>query len=311
MEQATRAIPARLNLAIAAGVFTAAIALLWAGSYLYENVHWGWSLALGVVFAYLLLTNYALLHEATHDMLHPDARVNWLLGMALGWLFPVSFTVLHVTHIVHHCCNRTDHEMFDCYYAGDIKPLKYGQWYGLMLGLWWPLIPIGCVLLALTPGLLRRGVFRRARSTAVLFDDFGALQMRRIRIEMVSGALFWLGLFYALDLHWASVLIMYACFAFNWSTRQYVTHAFTPRDVKNGALNLKVGPLMQWVLLQGHWDQVHHQQPHLPWIYLPAEGAKRTQHDVYWRQYLRLWRGPRLCRERGPEVLPKNRYQAL
>lgn len=300
-------IPARLNLAIAAALLLAAMGLLWFGS----QLPWPGTLAVGIVFSFLLLSNYALMHEATHDMLHGNARINWLSGMVLGWLFPLSFTVLHVTHIVHHCCNRTDHEMFDCYYAGDSKILKYGQWYGLLLGLWWPLIPIGCLLLALMPSALRSLPFRKARSTAVLFDDFGPLQMRRIRLEILFGILFWISLFYLLDLHWQSVLIMYACFAVNWSTRQYVTHAFTTRDVKNGALNLKVSPLMQYVLLNGHWDLVHHQYPHLPWTQLPQRAPQSLAPVSYWRQYLRLWAGPRPCAEPGPQILPKRQYQAM
>lgn len=300
-------IPQKLNLAIAAAIYAAAIALLWLGS----QLGWLGTVAVGVVFSFVLLTNYALMHEATHDMLHGNARVNWATGMLLGWLFPMSFTVLHVTHIVHHCCNRTDHEMFDCYYDGDSRFLKYGQWYGLLLGLWWPLIPIGTVLLAVVPGALRSMPFRRARSTAVLFDDFGVREMWKIRIEVVLGVLFWFALFKILQLDWRSTLLMYACFGINWSTRQYVTHAFTVRDVKNGALNLKVSRPMQWILLNGHWDLVHHQHPHLPWTLLPEAGRDSAPATGYWKQYFRLWRGPRRCEGPGPEILPKQLYEEM
>lgn len=307
MQSRQAAIPDRINLALALGVFATALGMLWLGS----QLHWLGTLVLGVLFSFLLLTNYALLHEATHDMLHSDARINRWLGTLLGWLFPISFTVLHVTHIVHHCCNRTDYEMFDCYYKGDFMPVKYVQWYGLLLGLWWPLIPVGCALLALAPGLLRSQPFRKARSTAVLFDDFGALQMRRIRVEFALGVVFWLALFNLTAIDWRSALIMYACFAFNWSTRQYVTHAFTPRDVRNGALNLRVSKLMGWILLNGHWDLVHHRHPHLPWIYLPTQGQTCQTPISYWRQYARLWQGPRPALEPGPQMLAKTTYQAM
>ncbi len=307
MSPAEWPIPQRLNLLIAGSVFGAAIALLWAGS----RLPWAGTIVAGVLFSFVLLTLYALLHEAAHDMLHGDPRINRALATVLGWLFPISFTVLRTTHIVHHCCNRTDHEMFDCYYPGDSRIVKTLQWYGLLLGLWWPLIPLGCVLLATAPGLLRRTPFRRARSTAVLFDDFGSAEIRRIRLECLAGLGLWAALFGALRLDWRAVLILYACFAFNWSTRQYVTHAFTPRRVRTGALNLRLGRIMGWVLLNGHWDRVHHEQPHLPWIHL-AEQGRRSQAPVsYWRQYLRLWRGPRLCTEPGPSVLARQAYEAL
>ena len=307
MQDRNDSIPERLNLLIAAMIFIVAISLLWLGT----QLDWAGTFVVGVIFSFVLLSNYALMHEATHDMLHGNGKTNWIVGMMLGWLFPISFTVLHVTHIVHHCCNRTDHEMFDCYYEGDSKFLKYGQWYGLLLGFWWMLIPIGCLLLLIAPGSVKSMPFRRSRSTAVLFDDFGAREMWRIRIEILLGVVFWVALFWMLKLDWRSVLLMYACFGFNWSTRQYVTHAFTERDVTNGALNLKVSRPMQWVLLNGHWDLVHHQHPHLPWTQLPDKGPDSTPPISYWKQYWKLWRGPRKTERPGPEMLAKNIYQEM
>ena len=307
MEATTRPIPERLNLILAMLIVSTAVGLLWLGSQLSLLG----MIAMGVVFSHLLLCNYALMHEASHDMLHGDRRINWLAGMVLGWLFPTSFTVMQVTHIVHHCCNRTDHELFDYYYAGDFLPFKYVQWYGLLLGLWWPFIPLGSLLLGVAPGLLRSGQFRKARCTSVLFDDFGSNEIRRIRVELLLGMLFWALLLIIMGITWDAVLIMYVCFAFNWSTRQYVTHAFTPRNVRDGALNLTVSRPMGWVLLNGQWDLVHHQRPHLPWVYLPEEGKKSQPPVSYLQQYLKLWKGPRPNPESAPAVLPKGAYQSM
>lgn len=307
MTEKTYPVPDRLNSLLVGGVLLAAIGLLWLGT----RLPGAWILLPALGYSFVLLTNYALIHEATHSVLHSDPRRNHFFGMILGWLFPISFTVLRVTHIVHHCCNRTDHEMFDCYYAGDNRLIKYIQWYGLLLGLWWILIPIGTLLLAVVPRLLVSSPFRRARSTAVLFDDFGAHEIRWIRLEVLGGILFWITVFIALGLNWSLLAIYYACFAFNWSTRQYVTHAFTRRDVRDGALNLRVSPVMKWVLLNGHWDLVHHQHPHVSWYYLEKLGRHSEAPVSYWRQYLRLWRGPRPCTEAGPAILPKTRYQEM
>lgn len=299
--------PDRLNLAIAAAILCASLGLLWLGS----QLDLAWALVVGIPFSFVLLSNYALMHEAVHDVLHRNPRTNWLIGMVAGWLFPMSFTVLKVTHIVHHCCNRTDHEMFDYYYPGDRLPIKYAQWYGLLLGLWWPLIPVGTLLLGIAPGLLRSMPFRRARTTAVLFDDFGPAEVFRIRLEVATGLVFWTAAFLLLDLRWEAVLLMYACFGFNWSTRQYVTHAFTPRDVRNGALNLRVSRLMGAVLLNGHWDLVHHRHPHVPWTHLPVLGRDSEPPVSYWHQYRELWKGPRPSPGSGPEILPKGAYRAM
>lgn len=300
-------IPSGLNLLLAMLMLGGAIGLLWLASRLDPP----WSLPLGIGFSFLLLSNYALLHEGTHDILHPNQRINDTVGMALGWLFPISFTLLKETHTVHHCCNRTDHEMFDCYYPGDNRLIKYIQWYGLMFGIWWYLIPLGSLLLAVSPRLLRSPPFKQARTTAVLFDDFGPNEIRRVRVETVWGIAFWVMLFHLLQLRWEAVLIAYACFAFNWSTRQYVTHAFTQRNVRDGALNLRVGRLMGWLLLYGQWDRVHHQHPHISWIHLPKLGLPEGYDVAYWRHYLRLWLGPRPCTEPGPATLPRVDYRQM
>ncbi len=300
MTKQTPPIHARLNVLLLVIVLALTLGLLWVGAHLPLV----WSLPVGIVFSFVLLSNYALMHEATHENLHPDPAWNQRLGVLAGFLFPMPFSMLKVTHTVHHCCNRTDYEMFDLYYPGDNMFLKLGQWYGLMCGWFWPCIPVGTVLLATFPALLRTAPFRKARTTAVLFDDFEKHGINRIRREVVLMLAFWTGLFYLFDLRWSSLLIMYACFAFHWSTRQYVTHAFTPRDVINGALNLRSGKFMSAILLHGNWDLVHHQKPWLPWTALEEQGKRSVAPVSFWPQYWRMWRGPVPVTEPSPKRLP-------
>ncbi|HFD13088.1 MAG TPA: fatty acid desaturase [Crenotrichaceae bacterium] len=306
MKQASE-IPGRLNCVLGTFVFGGGLLLLWGGS----RVELVWSIPLGIVFSFLMLTNYALMHEAAHNVFHHRSIVNHLYGVVLGWLFPMSFTVFKVSHVVHHCYNRSDHEMFDYYYENDWKIIKYIQWYGLLTGLWWILIPIGNVLLAIHPAILKTRPFRNARSTSRVFDNYDCELTRRLRLEILSGILFWTGASMLLALRWETVLIYYGFFAFNWSTRQYVTHAFTVRDVTNGALNLSVSKPMQWILLQGQWDLVHHQHPHVSWIRLPDLSQHSEPPRSYLKQYLSLWAGPRLCKEPAPEILPQSDYQLM
>jgi hypothetical protein len=122
----------------------------------------------------LLLTNYQLIHEASHELLHPDVRINDGVGMVLSWLFPVSFTLMKLTHVVHHCCNRSDHEMFDCYYPGDSRLIKWFQWYGLMTGIWWWLVPLGSLLLVVT-GLVLGGLDAAGSSLLAAVAALGLL----------------------------------------------------------------------------------------------------------------------------------------
>ena len=56
-------IPDRLNVTLTVLVFGAAMFLLWLGSWV---SHFAAVLGVGIVYSYLLLTNYALLHEAAH-----------------------------------------------------------------------------------------------------------------------------------------------------------------------------------------------------------------------------------------------------
>ena len=60
-------IPNRLNLCLVALVFCGGVALLWLGS---QVTVWYAVMLIGMAFSYLMLTNYALLHEASHGNLH-------------------------------------------------------------------------------------------------------------------------------------------------------------------------------------------------------------------------------------------------
>lgn len=279
--------------------------VVWGGLWLASGLSLPWQAGIGVVLSFLLLTNYALMHESAHGVLHRDPNVNRELGMLAGWMFPMSNTFLSVAHHVHHRGNRTDHEMFDYYYEDDNRLVKFGQWYGIMTGLYWPLVPLGSILMAAAPFVFRSSPFRRARSSTMLFSEteFTPAVLMRIRLEVVLGVAWWAALWNLLDIDWRAVAITYACFAFNWSTRQYVTHAFTPRDVIHGALNLKAGRVMALVLLNGHWDQAHHRFPHVPWFHLPSLATKTMTPVSYWKQYLRCWKGPRPNREPAPQPL--------
>jgi fatty acid desaturase len=302
-------IPDRLNTALVAVVILAAVSLLWLGS---RVESWGAVIAIGALFSYVLLTNYALLHEAGHGNLHSDPRMNRILGAAAGLLFPMPYSMFRVTHQGHHLRNRTDHEMFDLYYPTDNKLIRFVQWYGILCGMFWPLVPIGALLFAVWPSLLRTPVFRRARSSSYLLGDIRDAEVRTIRVELLLTIVFFAALFWLFDLRWQAVLVMYACFSFNWSTRQYVGHAFSRRDVIEGAWNLKHWPMMSWILLHGEYDLNHHRHPEAPWYYLPRLTRPDDPRVSYVMQYWRQWLGPRANVEPAPEsreVLPLSVHQ--
>lgn len=294
-------IPDQLNCAIMGVVFCAALTLLWLGSRL---DHWYAILAVGIMYSYVLLTNYALLHEAAHHNLHSNSPMNRLLGTLAGFLFPCPYSMIEAMHQGHHLRNRTDYEMFDLYYPTDNRFVRVVQWYGILCGLFWPFVPLGAVLFACCPALLRTRVFRQARSASYLLGDIREDRARAIRWEVLATVVFFGLLFWAFSLRWQNTLVLYACFAFNWSTRQYVGHAFSKRDVIEGAYNLRHNRVMSCVLLNSHWDLNHHRHPEVSWYHLPALGRETDEpQPSYLRQYWRLWRGPRLSTEPAPETL--------
>ena len=291
----------RQNAALSLGIVSVLLFLLWAASHSSGIVF----LLSATAFAFLGLNNYALIHEACHGNLNADHRINHWLGALLGWLFPVSFTFMQKAHQVHHRNNRTDGEMFDYYYPDDNLLIKYAQWYSILIGIYPPIIPLGSLLMALLPGIFQLQPWQTARSSSIIFDRdiFNTGVIARIRLEVLLGICFWVTLWQALDLEPVATAVLYAVFWVNWSTRQYVTHAFSPRDVMNGAWNLRVSRLMGWIFLNGQWDLVHHQHPNARWQELPVLGKTSQRPIPYWRQYLRLWAGPRPNREAAPVAL--------
>lgn len=291
-------VPDRLNLVLVLAVTALAVFLLWLGS----RVEAWWAVVgVGVAFSYVLLTNYALLHEATHGNLHSTRAGNYLLGLLTGALFPIPFTMIRTTHQGHHLRNRTDFEMFDLYYESDSRLVKLCQWYGILCGLFYPWIPLGAVLFALCPAVLRTRVFRRARSSRHLLGDIRDREVTFIRLELLIIVALFAALFLLLDLGWRNTLILYACFSLNWSTRQYIGHAFSHRDVVEGAWNLKAGAPMSWLLLHGEYDLNHHRHPEVSWYYLPRLTRPDDLRPGYVRHYWRQWLGPRRCVEPAPE----------
>ncbi len=176
-------IPDRLNRALVLVVFGVALALLWWCSHTPSI----WALgAGGVLFSYVLLTNYSLLHEASHDNLQTEPTWNRALGTLAGFLFPFPYSMMHTMHWGHHLRNRTDYEMFDLYYPTDNRLVRFVQWYGILCGLFWPCIPLGALLFAVCPRVLRAPIFRRARSSSYLLADIDDCDVARFASRCCS-----------------------------------------------------------------------------------------------------------------------------
>jgi fatty acid desaturase len=262
-----------------------------------------WALAAcAVAFAFTGLPLYALMHEGMHHSLLRSERANDALGFLLSALFPGPFTFLKGCHLGHHKRNRTDAELFDGFYPHDNPTKKRVFFYSMFLGLFWVVIPIATLLLLIAPRLMMSRLIQDDPTASAMVNGIPRRYLNRIRLEslgvvLVQGAMFW-----GLGLHWVSYVALYGAYALCWSSQNYITHAYSPRDILNGAFNLRVNKLFSFWVLHFNWHLAHHQHPAVPWLYLPQLDDPTRQNPAYWWAFVRFWRGPKPCTEPPPKA---------
>lgn len=269
-------------------------ASLWAASHL-DLVY-----ALLAIWFFALVNNmpFALMHEAVHGVAADSRPINAFIGMLAGWAFPTSFSMQQEAHIGHHQRNRTDQELYD-YYLPDQSPAIRNFWLyaGNLLGLYWWCVFYSNLLYALAPGIYRSRFFVDRIATPLGFGpyakDLAALPPLKVWLEIVLAFAYQGTIFYLLDLNLLAYFVCNMAFALHWSVLQYADHAWSPRDVKNGAWNLQVLPPSRWLALNYHYHLAHHQQPQLPWYELPKHVDKNIPQPSFWRVYFSLWKGVR------------------
>jgi len=290
-------IPWALNLLLLATALSLAATLLWTAS---RAETWYGLLLSALAFSYINNTLFSLLHEAVHGSFHPRPRVNEWCGRVAAVFFPTSLTMQRRFHLGHHSRNRSEVEQFDYIRSGDNRLLKYVQWYGILTGVYWLSIPLGCTVFLLCPWILRLPVLRsresqlgRQTSTNVMIADLDKAPGWLIRCEILSCIAAQMVLFVALDLTWTGWICCYALFAINWSSLQYADHAWSDLDVRDGAWNLKVNRIIQWLFLNYHHHLAHHQHPDVPWLHLHRFVDFQAPRPRFLGIYLRMWLGPR------------------
>lgn len=290
-------IPGALNVAVATVVLAANACLLWAASH---AATWVGVLLAAAAFSYTNNTVYSLLHECVHRKFHRSPRVNEWFGRVLSASFPTGFTFHRLCHLGHHRRNRTEVERFDYYEPGDNRLLKYLQWYGILTGLYWFIPPLGCVFVLLVPRrVLLRVIDTRGSKTAehlgaeAMLEGVGSASATRMRLEILLSLAVQVIMWRLLDLSIAGWAACYAAFALNWSALQYADHAFSELDVRDGAWNLRVSRVVQYIFLNYHHHRAHHQHPDVPWIHLGRFVDFSAPRPSFIAIYLRMWKGPR------------------
>jgi fatty acid desaturase len=248
-------------------------------------------------------SGYALLHEAEHNLFHPQHNINQIAGVLLALFFPAPFHLIRQGHLGHHMRNRSDDEAFDFYFEGENPIWKHLQFYGILTGFFWIVILLGNLLALLKPSLLEPKYASFDRPTAAFLASLNPKFVRLIRIEALSvfllhGSLIWFG---NIPL-WNYAAVLFG-FGFSWSAMQYVHHFGTVRDVQKGARNLRTFGWLDGLWLNHNWHLNHHLNPTVPWNHLPRlyTGEESERGNLFWA-YLRMWRGPRFNTERVENI---------
>ncbi len=289
MKRSDFPIPARLNLAIAALQLVALGSILWAAGQVH---HWSWAALLSLAYGIVMNSGYAMLHEAEHNLLHPNPKVNQTVGAILALFFPAPFHLIRQGHIGHHIRNRSDDEAFDLYFEDENRFWKYLQLYGTLTGLFWVLIFFTNFVVLFRPSIITPRYTRFNRPTEAFLESLNPKYRRLIQMEALAAVLLHAGMIY----FWKIPILYYLAVMFGfgliWSGMQYAHHYGTARDVQKGALNLRTFGLLDRVWLNHNWHLNHHMHPTVPWVYLPSLSKRAEARGGLLRAYLREWRGP-------------------
>jgi fatty acid desaturase len=289
---ANLAIPVRANLLIGALAVAVSAACLWVASH---AASW-WAVAAAcVLFSYANNTIFSLHHEAVHHNFHPDPRLNDAAGVLLAGFFPTIFSAQRISHFGHHRRNRTDEELYDYVLPHQSWWLKTYWIYCLLTGFYWAIIPVAMTLYLLCPWAFRARWFQDGPARWWGFRpfvmDIARAPIGRVWREGIASLALQLALVTALDLSLTGWLLCYWAFGLNWSSVQYSDHAGSPRDVIEGAWNLRFWPGAQWAFLNYNFHLAHHRRPDVPWIHLPRFVRPDDPRPSFWSIYLRLWLG--------------------
>ena len=296
-------IPGALNVLIALCAYTVAGWLLWFASHTQSL----WQMAAAAIaFSYVNNTIFSLLHESVHGIFHPRRAINDAFGMLGAAFFPTGFLFQRICHFGHHRRNRTDDELFDYYTPNKSRFQTWFHLYCLLTGWFWFSAPLGCAIYLLTGPFFARTVFKekiaRFYGMEPMVADLARAPRWRMRAELLFTLAFQAGLIVVLDLSLVGWLACYVAFALNWCSLQYTDHAYTRRDVREGASNLRVNRVVQWIFLNYHHHLAHHRDPTVPWIHLPKFVDYSQPRPSFLHTYARLWLGPRHTSEPPPVV---------
>lgn len=274
---------------IAGTQLIALCAILWAAG----QVHAWWAVALlALAYGIAMNSGYAMLHEAEHNLLHSNAKVNQTVGTILAFFFPAPFHLIRQGHIGHHVRNRSDDEAFDLYFDDENRFWKYVQLYGTLTGMFWLLIYATNFVVLFRPSIITPRYTKFNRPTEAFLESLNPKYRRLIQLEALLIVLLHASMIYFWHIPLGHYFAVMFGFGFIWSAMQYAHHYGTVRDVAKGAMNLKTFRLLDLIWLNHNWHLNHHMRPIVPWFYLPLLSAANDRRGSLLKAYLTEWCGP-------------------
>lgn len=283
MMNGDRDIPATLNLLLVslhvlANLFQFVLLPSWL---LPIDVRWGFTLL-----PLALLTNpfWSLIHEAIHDLLHPNRRINGVIGRLLAVMFASPFRVLRSSHLLHHKLNRAPVEGTEYYERGkaSIAVAGFGYYFQIFGGLY--LVELLSPLLFFLPRSLTktfRDRYVKAESVSgILLQNWSREEaVKEIRIDGTM-VILWLGLsIFCYGHFWPLLFFALSARGFLISFLDNVYHYRTPVNDVFYAHNLRLPCLLAIPLLHFNLHGIHHRNPSIPWRRLPS--AFRDQEQTF------------------------------
>ncbi|MFV8327215.1 fatty acid desaturase family protein [Flavobacterium sp. ZS1P14] len=292
-------IPAKKNISIIVICSVLYFSLLYTSSLTHLLIY---KFLLGIVFGIVMIPVYSLMHESVHYTLHPNSFWNLFLGRWLCTIFIFSYSFYRHCHFKHHKKNRTDEEMWDLYYEHQNKWFRFGNLYLMMIGLGYLGVMLSVVLFAIAPQLVNSTLFKKHTEIKGFVEGFDdVLKLKTSQIESICIIIFQVLCLWFINWDFSTWIIFYLINGFIWSSQNYVNHAFSPRDIINGAHNLKVPVWLNLVYLNFNLHLAHHQNPKIPWLHLPQYIKNSDGRITFLRNYLSLWKGPQLTKEPSPK----------
>jgi len=311
IENSQGTIPAALNAALA--LFYAAVNLyqffilpLWL---LPRDGAWAWTLL-----PLALLTNpfWSLIHEAIHDLLHPNRTVNALAARLLAVFFGAPFRILRLSHLLHHKLTRMPAEGTEYYDNSKISKSAAAPGYYLQIFCGLYLVEVSSPLYFFLPRRwLQRFKERHLRPgsvSAILMQNWlGVEALREIRSDGLL-TVGWLAMsFYCYGEDWPCLAGALLARGFLISFLDNIYHYETPVGEIFYAKNLRLARPLSKLLLNFNLHGIHHLNPSLPWTGLPQafDARAATFAGGYFAAALRQLRGPIALQElpQGEAVL--------